>query len=168
MREESLTGNGTFIRSFFESNQFQKKSWIWYWIALISFPFIKGIIRPLVLEWDSESVMALILLSYPNFVEGVIGFFSVSVVLVLIRFKFEKTFPKEQLWLYLITSLISGVYVITQELKIHNLGGHNIYDPNDIIASVLGITTAFFLVLKFGLFRKKHQVWESQSNTYSS
>ncbi|MEM7574511.1 MAG: hypothetical protein AAF433_16525 [Bacteroidota bacterium] len=50
--------------------------------------------------------------------------------------------------IYLLAVLLAAIYVTTQELKIHNLGGANIYDPNDLIFSGIGLLTGAFLVFR--------------------
>jgi hypothetical protein len=55
----------------------------------------------------------------------------------------------QNLILYLLAVTFAGIYVITQELKIHNLGGQNIYDPNDVVFSILGLIIGFSIVLYF-------------------
>lgn len=49
--------------------------------------------------------------------------------------------------IYLLAVVLAGIYVITQELKIHNLGGDNITDTNDIIYSVIGLIIGYAIVL---------------------
>ena len=49
--------------------------------------------------------------------------------------------------IYVIATFLAAIYVILQEFKIHNLGGRNIYDPYDVIFSVLGLIAAYLLLL---------------------
>jgi len=49
-------------------------------------------------------------------------------------------------FIYIIAIILASIYVITQELKIQNLGGNNIYDFNDIIFSIIEIITGAMIV----------------------
>ncbi len=54
--------------------------------------------------------------------------------------------------LALATVLATG-FVLTQEFYLHNLRGENIYDPNDAIASVLGMALMVYVLNRFGFFK---------------
>lgn len=49
---------------------------------------------------------------------------------------------------------LASIYVITQEFKIHNLGGTNIYDPNDVIASIIGLVFIWSLMNLRGFWQR--------------
>ncbi len=44
-------------------------------------------------------------------------------------------------------TLLSAIYVITQEYKIHNIGGNNVDDINDIWFSLGGLLAGLSLIL---------------------
>ena len=50
--------------------------------------------------------------------------------------------------------VIATIYVISQELKFHNLGGNNVYDPYDLIASITGLMGTFVVIQIFGFVYK--------------
>lgn len=50
---------------------------------------------------------------------------------------------------------IASLYVISQELKFHSLGGNNVYDPYDIAASLIGIAATFIVIQRFGFTEKE-------------
>ena len=49
---------------------------------------------------------------------------------------------------------MATIYVISQELKFHNLGGNNVYDPYDLIASITGLIGTFVVIQIFGFVYK--------------
>ncbi len=115
---------------------------------LIPFIFFKAI-RPYVLKNDYPEFFKLFLLSFPNFCEAIVGVMTVTMLGLVINHKWIPTkhqVKEEQI--YILAILLSAIYVILQEFKVHNLGGNNVYDSNDIIFSVVGLGIAYFLVVR--------------------
>ena len=52
--------------------------------------------------------------------------------------------------IHILAVVIASIYVISQELKFHNLGGNNVYDSYDLIASILGLMGTFVAIRIFG------------------
>lgn len=151
-----INQNENFRSRFLNIYSYSTIIWRFYWVVFISFPIAKGLLRPKVLEYFPDSYLALFLLSYPNFVEAVIGSVSIVVILFLLRFRFPKQLKSlKNKTLYIISISVAAVFVITQELKIHNLGGENVYDANDVIASGIGLLVMLFILLKYGIFVPK-------------
>ncbi|MTB51708.1 hypothetical protein [Lewinella sp. W8] len=99
-------------------------------------PFVLAkLIRPGVLANDGGELFKLFLLSFPNLCEGVIG----VLTLTGLGLYLSKQFTLNRKLIYVIAIGLATIYVTTQELKIHNLGGNNVYDPNDLIFSVIGL-----------------------------
>lgn len=48
--------------------------------------------------------------------------------------------------MYLIAVCVTSIYVISQELEYHNLGGNNVYDPYDLIASIIGLIITLVII----------------------
>ncbi|WP_299188462.1 hypothetical protein [uncultured Aquimarina sp.] len=116
--------------------------------ALIAlFVFFK-LIRPSILKNNSPEWVKTTLLSLPNFFEAVIGVLILTGIGLYLNLRVlnEKRRIKRNL-LYAIVPIIGGVYVITQEMKIHNLGGNNVYDINDIIFSVIGLLIGYLFIV---------------------
>lgn len=44
--------------------------------------------------------------------------------------------------------ILAGIYVITQELKVHNLGGNNVFDPNDVVFSCIGLLIGYMIIIR--------------------
>ncbi len=103
---------------------------------------------------DLSKTQEIISYSIPNFFEAILG--TSLLVLILLTLKFNNVkFLREanDANLKLLGIGLSTTYVITQELKFHNLGGNNIYDFNDLIASIIGLVFISFIILKYGIAR---------------
>ena len=90
--------------------------------------------------------------SFSNFAEAVVGTIVISNLILLGKRSQNSIAPKiSNVNVCLLATLLTGFYVISQELKLHNLGGNNIYDPNDVLGSVIGLVFINIVILKFGL-----------------
>ncbi len=112
-------------------------------VVIVLFIFFK-VIRPSILRSESHEFFKKFLLSFPNFCEGVIG----VLVLTGVGLYFNKYLKTKNLTIYITAIIFASIFVITQEVKIHNLGGENIYDPNDLIYSIIGILTGAMIVFR--------------------
>ncbi|WP_235297759.1 hypothetical protein [Portibacter marinus] len=83
------------------------------------------------------------LYSFPNFCEAIIGVIFLTVAGLYINRKYQ---IKEK-YIYIMATLLSAIYVITQEYKIHNIGGNNVDDINDIWFSLGGLLAGLSLIL---------------------
>ncbi len=123
--------------------------------VFILFFINKFAFRPWILAQNSPQLLKIIAWSVPNFIEAVMG----SILLTGGLFYLQNNFVSllKQLadyHIYLIAVSFASIYVLTQEIKWHNLGGRNVYDPNDFMASILGALFIFGVLCKFG-FREK-------------
>ena len=116
---------------------------------LFCFMLNKFLIRPFVLENDFPGLVQTFVLSFPNFCEAVMGSLMLAFIGLAFRFRMPQWFGgiKEK-QIYLLSIAFAAIYVILQEFKIHNLGGRNTYDPYDVLFSIIGLTTAYFLLLR--------------------
>lgn len=123
------------------------------WVLILTVPLNKFILRPWVIEQDFGGWKLIVVNSYPNFVEAVCGTVVLAGLLATVRSRFPEQLSKlTNHQLYWIATIIAAVYVITQEFKIHNLGGRNVYDPYDVYASVLGLLVINRLLIHVGMF----------------
>ncbi len=114
-------------------------------VFILLFAFFK-FIRPTVLDSNAPEVFKIILLSLPNFFEGVIGTLVLTAIGLYLNARVLTKQIKRQL-IYIMATILAAIYVITQELKIHNLGGNNVFDINDIIFSIIGLGVGFTMII---------------------
>ena len=114
-------------------------------VFILLFAFFK-FIRPTVLDSNASEIFKIILLSLPNFFEGVIGTLVLTAIGLYLNARVLTKQIKRQL-IYIMATILAAIYVITQELKIHNLGGNNVFDINDIIFSIIGLAVGFTMIM---------------------
>lgn len=89
--------------------------------------------------------------SIPNLIEATIGTLILTGILLQLRQHFNKKFGSiNDTYIYLVAVSVAFIYVISQELEFHNLGGNNVYDPYDIAASLIGLLLTFAIIQIFG------------------
>lgn len=116
-------------------------------IMLVFLFIILKFIRPTILNGSTYNWVKIMFLSLPNFFEAIIGTFLLTGISLYINFRILPEKIKISInKLYILATILAGVYVIAQELKIHNLGGNNVYDINDIIFSFIGLITGYFMI----------------------
>lgn len=116
-------------------------------MIIVLFAIFK-LIRPAVLASNTSEIIKMILLSLPNFFEGVIGVLIVTGIGLYLNNKILST--KKQLqpkFIYILAVIVASFYVITQEFKLHNLGGKNVFDINDVFFSIIGLITGFSIII---------------------
>lgn len=134
--------------------EFKIKRYILRLYALLFVVFVlnKFWIRPWILENNMPQLFDIIVLSLPNFIEAVMGTISIAGILLYIQFRYPKNFGAwNEKTIYFIAIFLTGIYVVLQEFKIHNLGGRNTYDPWDVVASVLGLMVTGVVLNRWGL-----------------
>lgn len=104
--------------------------------------------RDILLANVSQPFVLIFLYSFPNFAEAIIGSMTVTTLLLVTneRLLTRNLAPRS---LYVLSILIAGAYVLSQELKFHNLGGNNVFDPMDTLFSICGLMCSFLLLLFF-------------------
>ncbi len=123
-----------------------------FFVVLVLFVLNKLLIRPWVLDVNLGFPSLLIVNSFPNFAEAVVGTLVVTNLILLLRLKVRAlSLRLSNCRVCLLASLISGFYVISQELEIHNIGGNNVYDPNDIAASIIGLIFINIIFARYGV-----------------
>ncbi len=121
-------------------------------LCFVMFIFNKVYIRELLLQGELSPSLEKISYSIPNFFEAVMG--TSILVAILLTLKFKNIIYIERVSDLVLKSLgigFSYIFVITQELKIHNLGGNNVYDINDLIASIIGMFFIAFIIFRYGI-----------------
>lgn len=116
---------------------------------IVTFVLNKVLIRPFILENSDDGFWKICVLSYSNFCEAIVGTLSVTYIWLVINNKWIKTEKRvQEKFIYLFATVFAGIFVILQELKIHNLGGRNVYDPNDVLFSVIGLIAAYLMLIR--------------------
>lgn len=121
-------------------------------------------LRPDVLENDYPEILQIVILSLPNYCEAVMGTLLLAgIVLQLRQFPDSRAGRFIADHAYTIAVILASIYVISQELKFHNLGGNNVYDPYDLVASIVGLALAYAVLRKFGLLEIDAAAREDQT-----
>lgn len=135
------------------------KHYVKYLFVIVFAIFIlnKLYIRPWVIENELSAFFQIIVFSVPNLIEAILGTLVLTGILIHLRQYSEKTRHIKDSSTYLLSVSISSLYVISQELKFHNLGGDNVYDPYDLIASIIGLLGTYLIITKYGFTKKQKQ-----------
>jgi len=124
---------------------------ILYLIVFFLFFLNKFQFRPWVLTNQTPYFLKVLVWSFPNFAEAVLGSTLITALLSILKIKwFPNAKSLKEPYIYLLSILLAGIFVLTQEVKWHNLGGRNVYDPNDFIASILGLLFMLGVFLNYG------------------
>ena len=126
-------------------------------IAILIFFFNKFYIRPWVLNEGIGGVLLVFTYSVPNLIEAIVGTLIITGILLQLRALIDIVNVKD-LTVSAVAVILAAIYVISQELKLHNIGGNNVYDPNDLIASLIGLIGTFIVINLFGFIDVERNV----------
>ncbi len=126
-------------------------------IAILIFFINKFYIRPWILKEGIGGVLLVFTYSIPNLIEAIVGTLILTGILLQLRALFDVVNVKD-LTVSTVAVIMAGIYVISQELRFHNIGGNNVYDPNDLIASLVGLIGTFILINSFGFIDVERNV----------
>lgn len=118
--------------------------------TFILFMSNKFIFRPWILENTDHAVIHGAVYSLPNFCEAVMGVIILTNLAIYARGSIKTLSAITHPMIYHGATLIALIYVTTQEYGLHSLGGNNIFDPIDLLASVLGLVFINRLIAKTG------------------
>ena len=133
--------------------EIQIKKYVLYLFGISIFTFIlnKLYFRPWVLENDFSGFILMLTYSIPNLIEAIIGTLLITGMFLQIRQSLnDKLGPIKDIYIRVLSVGIATIYVISQELTFHNLGGNNVYDPYDLFASIVGLIGTFVIIQIFG------------------
>lgn len=117
--------------------------------ALVVFLVNKFVVRPLTRGVDLNVGVEVFIYSSPNALEAIVGTTNIVVLLLFARARLGRSWRDASL--YTLGALVAAVFVLTQEFRLHDLGGRNVYDPLDAVASVLGVLLMWGLFLRYGV-----------------
>ena len=124
-------------------------------IAFLVFILNKLILRPWILEIEAPNILLIFIYSIPNLLEAIIGTLILTGILLQLRQYFNNKFGSiKDISIHILAVSIASIYVLSQELKFHNLGGNNVFDLYDIIASIIGLILTFGIIRMFGFSEK--------------
>ncbi|MEZ4699180.1 MAG: hypothetical protein R2834_02530 [Rhodothermales bacterium] len=113
---------------------------------------VKLIVRPWVLSRDTSPVLEIIALSFPSLIEAIVV---LTIVFGLVSAGKAYALPVlrrlSRPVLLALSVVLVGTYVLTQELSPQNLGGANVVDPWDIVASLVGLAVMSLLFARYGM-----------------
>ena len=120
-------------------------------MAILVFFLNKFLLRPWVLKNETSAFFQIIVLSIPNLIEAIVGTLLLTGILLQLKQHFYKKMGHiKNDYFYIVAVGIASVYSVSQEFKFHNLGGNNVYDPYDVIASIIGLVMTYGLITIFG------------------
>jgi hypothetical protein len=123
-----------------------------YLASLGFFVLNKLVLRPLLSDAEIPSWLEVVLYSSPNLIEAVMGTTTVAVLLLLARQRLGGRWAEvSDLVVYSVAAVLAGTWVLTQEFKLHDLGGRNVYDPLDAVASAVGVALMWLIFVRFGV-----------------
>jgi hypothetical protein len=128
-------------------------------IVTLVFILGKAVFRPFVVNQGYGGFLEILAFSLPNLCEAIVWTILVFFILLFTNdalLERKSEFAQSLFTVRLLAVILAGIYVILQEFKIHNLGGVNIYDPYDVLFSVLGLVFGAIL-----LFRVNPEITES-------
>ena len=124
-------------------------------VSILLFILNKLYLRPWVLENELSGFILLLVYSIPNLLEAIIGTLLLTGILFQLRQSYnEKIGNIKDINIRVLAVALATIYVISQELKLHNLGGNNVYDPYDLLASITGLIGTFVVIQIFGFVYK--------------
>ena len=119
--------------------------------AAALFALNRFVLRPRVLAADLPEVFVIAVNSLPNLAEAIMGTLLLTGLGLELRARSTgKLSELSDSTLYGVATLLAGVYVVSQELRFHNLGGNNVYDPWDLAFSAFGLATTLLVLHRFG------------------
>ena len=133
--------------------------------AILALVICKSVLRPWARAHEVPEFVNIILGSIPNFLEPLVGLPALTGILLMLRHdRFKALQQFSERGIYFLAVFLGAIYVITQELRLHNLGGNNIYDSNDLVASVIGLVFMLVLMLCYGFIKSETADSQSLSN----
>ena len=104
--------------------------------------------RRIFLNEETPEPFKVFLLSLPNLLEAIVGVMLLTIIGLLISGRWVT--PRYQLnehLIYLAAVGLSAIFVLTQEFNIYNRRGDNVYDPNDVLFSIIGLALSYVILL---------------------
>ena len=121
-------------------------------LCALAFLVNRHAVRPWVLDNVEGGPATVLVNSLPNLIEAIIGTIDVALVLlIIVRRNLRLKHCIGHTTMYVVATVIAGLFVISSELNWIHFRGPNVYDPNDIVASIFGLLITLFLLTRIGL-----------------
>jgi hypothetical protein len=118
----------------------------------------KMAVRSWVLGSDLPEFFHVFVRSVPNTLEAIVGMVMVGGILTAVKLRASPRLDTlSPAVLTVLAAILTGTYVLSQEFKLHDLGGLNVYDPYDVVASVLGLVLTSGLFMRYGIVEEGTQ-----------
>jgi len=129
--------------------------WVIYGICAVLFLVHRYLVRSWIVEQSEAGFVLIVVNSLPNFIEGIVGTMLLAGIGLSVRIlsRPNKVNLESKLFFNVVT-LIAAAYVITQELNWYNISRANVYDPYDIVASILGLILINRLLVFGGILNR--------------
>ena len=119
--------------------------------AIVIFVLNKFVVRPWVIEAGLPAFFQVLVNSLPNLSEAIIGTLLLTGIGLSLRERLSGRLGRlPEPFVYGCAILVAGVYVLSQELKFHNLSGNNICDPWDLLFSIVGLAAMGIVLGRYG------------------
>jgi len=117
-------------------------------VAILTFAILKQL-RPDLAQAFPGVTFEVILYSFLNFAEGLVGFLCLAMLLTMASHEGGTasrllTLPR----VCVLAFLGAGSYVVSLEVGLHNPGGDQIYDLYDVYFSIAGVVTGLVAFLR--------------------
>lgn len=116
----------------------------WLQLLVILLFLVFRWIRVAVHPKEPLTLFELFLLSFPNFCESVVG----VLLLTCLGLFINQYLQWNTKLVYGLAALCAGIFVLFHEIPPSFAGGANIYDPNDILFSIMGTLLGAFAVFR--------------------
>jgi hypothetical protein len=129
------------------------KTYLRYLSALVLLAYLlnRHVIKPQVLGKTEPKAVIVLVNSFPNLAEAIIGTLILTGMGMAIRKYSTNVINRvSDSTVYLVVSLVAGLYVVTQELNWHNFRGPNVFDRYDIFASLVGLVLVNRMLNRYG------------------
>jgi hypothetical protein len=131
---------------------FKPQIWIVIGVSVASFLLHRHFLRPLVLESFSSGYLVIMVNSFPNFLEGIIGTITLSGLGLWFRNRGKNPSPENETAMFFNwMTIVAVAHVISQELNWYSITRENTYDPYDVVASILGLLVINRILNSVGL-----------------
>ena len=143
--------------------EFRVKKYVQYLFgaAFLIFVLNKFMLRPWVLENDLPELFKIVVFSLPNTIEAIMGTIVIAGLSMRARAYFNIQLKDPIIYLFAV--VVAAIYVLSQELNYHSLGGDNVYDPYDLTASAVGLSLSYGAFNIFGFTDKPEGMNNNQS-----